>query len=322
MNILVTGADGQLGQEIRRAVNNLGLHGSPGHTTADDNYYMFAGRKELDITNHDAVCRFITSNYINVIINCAAYTDVNKAETDGEGRAVAFKVNADGAKNLADAAKLNGAVLIHVSTDYVFGGDYNQPIETDEVPHPLNVYGMSKYEGERDIVESGCAYLIFRVSWLYSATGKNNFVHKIIDKLLNDKDSLEVVTDEISTPTSATAFADFIVNKLIESNCNYNFLSRKGIYHYTDGGVASRFDFAYAISAAMIEMGLSISAPGAVKNCKSKSPVKRPNYSVLDTTTTDMIFGLPSNRHWSNRIKDVVSDIIENFNSNGKHYIE
>ena len=219
MNILVTGANGQLGEEIRRAVEKIG-NGKPDHYAGEPNYYIFTGHKELDITNEGEVTDFVKKNSINVIVNCAAYTNVDKAQTDREA---AYNVNAIGPLNLALAAKGVGAVLIHISTDYVFGGKYDSPLppisQMNQNFVPVEgekcYYGYSKMIGEHLIELSGCKYIIIRTSWVYSSHHKN-FVETMYALRMAGRVA-KVVNDQIGSPTSAKDLADFIVH-IIENN--------------------------------------------------------------------------------------------------------
>lgn len=268
MNILVTGANGQLGNCMRNAVGN-----------SKDNY-IFTDVAELDITDADAVTAFVKDNDINVIVNCAAYTNVDKAETDA---AFAEKLNAEAVGNLADAIKGVDGTLIHISTDYVFGGDpYNTPCKEDQKGTPTGVYGLTKLHGEQAIERSGCKALIFRTAWLYSEYGKN-FVKTMLN-LTATKPELKVVFDQTGTPTYAQDLAqaihDIIKNRKFEGN--------EGIYHYSNEGVCSWYDFTKMIAEIAGNTGCDI------QPCHSDefpSPVKRPAYSVLDKTKFKQTFG-------------------------------
>ena len=309
MNILVTGANGQLGKEIKKTVDNYIGNGHADHDSSEKNYYIFADRDELDITDAEAVNKYIREHFINVIINCAAYTDVNKAQTD---RDTAYNVNAIGPMNLALAAKEVGAVLIHISTDYVFGGKYNRPLrpitreDPDFVPadREKNFYGYSKLIGEELIMESGFKnYLIFRTSWLYSTEG-NNFVKKMFEKAWNNKVSL-VVADQVGSPTNAFNLAQFLVH-IIEENSVYNrFLNQYGVYNFADNGVASWYDVAKTVYGV-------IGKDAMVKYCDSgyyESPVQRPYYSVLDLQKTENNF-LFGTKYWRDEVERVVRELV------------
>ena len=231
MNILVTGANGQLGHEMQLAAKE------------SENTYVFTdvaeGYEKLDITNVDEVRRMVRERNIQVIVNCAAYTNVDKAEDDV---VTADLLNNRAVENLAVAAKEADAVLVHVSTDYVFQGDRNVPCREDWPTHPLGVYGQTKLAGEQSLLRVGCRYLIFRTAWLYSAFGKN-FV-KTMQTLTATKDSLKVVFDQVGTPTYAGDLAALIYH-IIENDQ----LDKQGIYHYSNEGVCSWYDFAKEICA-------------------------------------------------------------------------
>ena len=225
MNILVTGANGQLGNEMRCiAATSL-------------NNYIFTDVAELDITDLDAIRNMIHLDNIKVIVNCAAYTNVDKAEDDYD---MADLLNNKAVENLAIAAKEVNATLIHISTDYVFQGDKNMPCGEDCETNPLGIYGKTKRAGEQSIQRVGCNYLIFRTAWLYSQFGKN-FV-KTMRQLTADKDKLRVVFDQIGTPTYAKDLAD-IIYRVIEGD-QYH---KQGIYHFSNEGVCSWYDFACEI---------------------------------------------------------------------------
>lgn len=270
MNILVTGANGQLGHEMQLAAKE------------SRNTYVFTdvaeGYEKLDITNVDEVRRMVCERNIQVIVNCAAYTNVDKAEDDV---AMADLLNNRAVENLAVAAKEADAVLVHVSTDYVFQGDRNVPCREDWPTHPLGVYGQTKLAGEQSLLRVGCRYLIFRTAWLYSAFGKN-FV-KTMQTLTATKDSLKVVFDQVGTPTYAGDLAALIY-RIIENNQ----LDKQGIYHYSNEGVCSWYDFAKEICALSGNVC-------DIQPCHSDefpSKVQRPHFSVLDKTKVKETFGI------------------------------
>lgn len=270
MNILVTGANGQLGHEMQLAAKE------------SENTYVFTdvaeGYEKLDITNVDEVRRMVRERNIQVIVNCAAYTNVDKAEDDV---VMADLLNNRAVENLAVAAKEADAVLVHVSTDYVFQGDRNVPCREDWPTHPLGVYGQTKLAGEQSLLRVGCRYLIFRTAWLYSAFGKN-FV-KTMQTLTATKDSLKVVFDQVGTPTYAGDLAALIY-RIIENNQ----LDKQGIYHYSNEGVCSWYDFAKEICALSGNVC-------DIQPCHSDefpSKVQRPHFSVLDKTKVKETFGI------------------------------
>ncbi|MDE6077567.1 MAG: dTDP-4-dehydrorhamnose reductase [Muribaculaceae bacterium] len=286
MNILVTGANGQLGNCIRNAA-----------ATSKDNY-IFTDVAELDITDSDAVARMVSENGIDVIVNCAAYTNVDKAESDAE---LAEVLNATAVRNLADAAKVNGATLIHVSTDYVFGGSLGNTPRTEEEPvNPTGVYGVTKLHGEQAVAESGANALIFRTAWLYSEFGKN-FVKTMLN-LTSTKPELKVVFDQVGTPTYAQDLADLIVKIITDRT----FRDHPGVYHYSNEGVCSWYDFTKMIAEIAGNKGCDI------KPCHSDefpSPVTRPSYSVLDKTKVKTTFDIEV-PYWTDSLKKCVSNLI------------
>jgi dTDP-4-dehydrorhamnose reductase len=288
-NILITGSNGQLGRELR----DIWSDGAPGiEIKTNANKLFFKDVSELDITDRDAVEKYVSKEKIEIIVNCAAYTAVDKAEDDIK---MATAVNTDAAKNLAEAsAKLNsGPLLIHVSTDYVFDGKGHKPYREDDVCNPAGVYGRTKYEGEREIQKSGCNYMIIRTSWLYSTYG-TNFV-KTITRLAGERDSLNVVFDQIGTPTYAGDLAEAI-EAIVKKYIGAKSEEQKrlcGIYHFSNEGVCSWYDFAMEIVA---QTG---------SNCKVNPvtsemfPAKahRPHYSVLDKSKIKATFGIEI-PHW------------------------
>ena len=288
MNILVTGANGQLGNCIRNAAS------------ASNDNYIFTDVAELDITDPDAVARMVSENGIDVIVNCAAYTNVDKAESDAEFAEV---LNAKAVRNLADAAKANGATLIHVSTDYVFGGSLgNTPRTEDEPVNPTGVYGLTKLHGEQAVEESGANALIFRTAWLYSEYGKN-FVKTMLN-LTSTKPELKVVFDQVGTPTYAQDLADLIVKIITDRT----FRDHQGVYHYSNEGVCSWYDFTKMIAEVAGNDGCDI------KPCHSDefpSPVTRPSYSVLDKTKVKTTFDIEV-PYWTDSLKKCISNLMHN----------
>ena len=269
MNILVTGANGQLGNCIRNAAVK----------TPDS--YIFTDVAELDITDPAAVKKMVKDNAVDLIINCAAYTNVDKAEDDAEFAEI---LNAEAVRNLADAMKDVDGTLIHISTDYVFGGSKgNTPRTEEESANPTGVYGVTKLHGEQVINETGCKALIFRTAWLYSEYGKN-FVKTMLN-LTATKPELKVVFDQCGTPTYAQDLADAIVSIVSDRK----FVGNEGIYHYSNEGVCSWYDFTKAIAEIADQKDCDIMP------CHSDefpSKVIRPAYSVLDKTKVKETFGI------------------------------
>lgn len=273
MNILVTGANGQLGNEMRR----LGA--------VSPNNYIFTDVAELDITNADAVMHVAKHYSIDAIINCAAYTNVDKAESD---EATAELINATAVANLAAAMKKVGGTLFHVSTDYVFGSEGNTPRTEDMPLNPLGVYGRTKLHGEQAILDSGCKALIFRTAWLYSEFG-NNFL-KTMMRLTAEREQLNVVFDQVGTPTYAGDLA-LAIFSIIEAGV---YEGNEGIYHFSNEGVCSWYDFAVEIAAVAGNTNCRINP---CHSSEFPSPVTRPPYSVLDKTKIKATFDIDI-PHW------------------------
>ena len=273
MNILVTGANGQLGREMQRL------------SAVSPNNYTFTDVAELDVTDAGAVRQAVAQTRAEVIVNCAAYTNVERAEED---EAAADRLNRGAAENLARAAEANGATLIHVSTDYVFDGTAHTPYREDTAPSPLGAYGRTKLAGERAVMASGCRYLIFRTAWLYSEYG-HNFLKTML-RLTSERDTLQVVFDQIGTPTYAGDLA-LAIFSLIETG---RYAGNEGVYHFTDEGVCSWYDFAVEIAAAAGHDSCRI-----IPCHTSEFPTKaqRPAYSVLDKTKIKTTFQMDI-PHW------------------------
>ena len=299
MNILVTGANGQLGNEMR-IISKL-----------TDDKYTFTDVVEvegvettiLDITDAEAVRRIVKENGIGCIVNCAAYTNVDKAESD---EALCRKLNADAPKILAEAMKEVGGLLVQISTDYVCGGDpYNTPCREDQKGTPTGVYGKTKLEGEQAIEAVGCDYVIIRTAWLYSEFGKN-FVKTMLN-LTATKPKLNVVFDQAGTPTYAYDLADAIRTVLADyegENPTAGY-SKTGIYHFSNEGVCSWFDFTKKIAE------LAGNTACDIQPCHSDefpSPVTRPAYSVLDKTKIKQTFGVKV-PYWTDSLKTCMSNM-------------
>ena len=271
--ILVTGANGQLGNEMRR----LGA--------VSPNEYLFTDVQELDITNKEAVLEFVEQNNVNIIVNCAAYTNVDKAEDD---EATAELINATAVRNLAEAVKFVDGTLFHVSTDYVFGAEGNTPRREDMPTNPLGVYGVTKLKGEQAISEVGAKAIIIRTAWLYSEFG-NNFLKTML-RLTAEKETLNVVFDQVGTPTYAGDLA-LAIFSIIEAD---KYEGNEGIYHFSNEGACSWYDFATEIAVAAGHSNCK------VLPCHSNefpSKVTRPPFSVLDKTKIKGTFGIEI-PHW------------------------
>lgn len=285
MNILVTGANGQLGNAMRIA------------SSASSDNYIFTDVAELDITDAEAVVRMVTACNISVIVNCAAYTNVDKAEYDIE---FAERLNAQAVRNLAEAVKVNDGTLIHISTDYVFGGNTGNTPRTETEPvNPTGVYGLTKLHGEQEIKNSGVKALVFRTAWLYSETGKN-FVKTMLD-LTSCRPMLKVVFDQVGTPTYAGDLAGAIFH-IIE---NRLFRGNEGIYHYSNEGVCSWYDFTKAIA------DIAGNKECDIQPCHSDefpSKVIRPSYSVLDKSCFKKTFGIGI-PYWTDSLKKCITNL-------------
>ena len=293
MTILVTGANGQLGSEMRLVA------------AGSDDRYIFTDVVELpgvetvklDITDLQAVRQMVLNNDVKVIVNCAAYTNVDKAEEDQDFCAL---LNAKAPENLAVAMKEVDGLLVHVSTDYVFGGDpYNTPCREDQKGTPTGVYGLTKLQGEQAIEASGCHYIIIRTAWLYSEFGKN-FVKTML-MLTSTKPQLNVVFDQTGTPTYALDLAEAIYD--IVNGRKYE--GNDGVYHFSNEGVCSWFDFTKMIAEYAGNTGCDI------RPCHSDefpSRVKRPAYSVLDKTKIKDTFGI-SIPYWTESLKKCIKNL-------------
>jgi len=266
MNVLVTGANGQLGSEIQNNTHRI------------SNYY-FSDADSLDITDAQAIRAFVQQHAIDLIVNCAAYTNVDKAEDDC---ATAEAINHTAVAHLASVCKEFQLPLIHISTDYVFGGTKNTPYSETDATQPLGVYGRTKLAGEQAIQNSGIEHLIIRTSWLYSLRFGNNFV-KTIQRLSGERPQLKVVADQVGTPTNAADLADFIVQAI--ENAWYR--GKREVYHFSNEGVCSWYDFAVAIVAASGNVCEVLPCTSA----EFPSKVTRPSYSVLDKTKLKTDFG-------------------------------
>lgn len=296
MNILVTGANGQLGNEMRIVSRNS----SNKYIFTDVNQVEGLETIYLDITDLDAIRKMVVDNNVKIIINCAAWTNVDACETDEKLAALAEKLNADAPKNLAIAMKEASGTLFHVSTDYVFGQEpYNTPCNPDQKGTPTGVYGATKLHGEQNIINSGCDYVILRTAWLYSEFGKN--FCKTMMNLTATKPKLNVVFDQCGTPTYAYDLAAAIYD-IIENN---KYQGNTGVYHYSNEGVTSWYDFTKMIAKIAGNMDCDI------QPCHSDefpSPVKRPSYSVLDKKTFKETFRI-SVPYWVDSLEKCIANL-------------
>ena len=296
MNILVTGANGQLGNEMRIV------------TKGSKDKYIFTDVVEvegqnttiLDITNLDTIRSLVKEHDVKIIVNCAAWTNVDGAEAP-EKYDIVELLNAKAPANLSIAMKEVGGLLVHISTDYVFGGDpYNTPCKEDQKGTPTGVYGLTKLHGEQNIQNSGVDYLIFRTAWLYSEFGKN-FVKTMLN-LTATKPQLKVVFDQVGTPTYAYDLAKAIFD-IIE---NRKFTGNTGIYHYSNEGVCSWYDFTKMIAEYS---GQTVCDIQPCHSDEFPSPVTRPAYSVLDKSKVKETFGITI-PYWTNSLKSCIKNLM------------
>ena len=304
MNILVTGANGQLGNEMRLIAKDS----SNNYIFTDVNQVEGVDTTFLDITDLEAVRKMVAEHQVEAIVNCAAYTNVDAAE---DNEALAEKLNAEAPENLAKVMKEVDGLLIQISTDYVFGKEpYNVPCKEGQQGTPTGVYGLTKLHGEQRVIATECKYVIIRTAWLYSEFGKN--FCKTMMQLTATKSQLKVVFDQVGTPTYAWDLAQAIA-VIIEdykkeafnshlSSFNY---SKTGVYHYSNEGVCSWYDFAKMIAE------YSGAKSCDVLPCHSDefpSPVKRPSYSVLDKTKIKDVFGVEV-PYWTDSLKKCIHNI-------------
>ncbi len=293
MNILVTGANGQLGNEMRIVAKGSNDH----YVFTDVNQVEGQETVFLDITDIDAISKSVVDNNIDVIVNCAAYTNVDAAESN---EPLAEKLNALAPKNLATVMAERKGLLVHISTDYVFGQEpYNTPCREDQKGTPTGIYGLTKLHGEQNIIASGCNYLIIRTAWLYSEFGKN--FCKTMLNLTATKPQLKVVFDQVGTPTYALDLA----NAIYDIVNGRKFEGNSGIYHYSNEGVCSWFDFTKMIAEYSGQTACD------VQPCHSDefpSPVKRPAFSVLDKTKIKQTFGVKV-PYWTDSLKKCINNL-------------
>jgi len=283
MKVLVTGAGGQLGRELIGCCPN-------------DVELQALNSSQLDITNQDQVSRTVEAFGPDCIINAAAYTAVDKAESEPER---AHLVNAIGAENVAKAAATAGARMVNISTDFVFDGHANTPYKESDEPNPLSVYGKTKLEGENRVIDKvGDRAVIIRTSWVYSRFG-NNFVKTML-RLMEEKDSLGVVADQVGAPTWAGGLANTIWKvSQVEG--------MKGLFHWSDSGVASWYDFAVAIYEEALDTGILEKKVDVrpIQTSEYPTPAKRPSYSVLEKSTLEYFLGAPA-IHWRTNLRTML----------------
>ncbi|WP_417291558.1 dTDP-4-dehydrorhamnose reductase [Corallibacter sp.] len=282
LNVLITGSNGQLAtciKDLEKQHPNLS--------------FIYTNSSQLDLTNQEAINSFFETNKIDWCINCAAYTAVDKAETDTEN---AFKVNEQGPKHLALVCDKHNAKLIHVSTDFVFDGSKSSPYNEEDQTKPLGVYGASKLQGELAIKDVMNAFFIVRTSWLYSEHG-NNFMKTML-RLAKTNKELNIVADQVGTPTYAKDLAGALLS-IITSNSN-----KYGVYHYSNEGVTSWYDFAKAIfDISEIEIKVN-----PIPSNEFPTPAKRPSYSVLDKQKIKENLNIET-LYWRERLKKAIESL-------------
>lgn len=284
MKVLVTGAGGQIGRALLE-------------TTPAEMEVIGCSHADLDIVDAEAVREFIVKHRPNLIINAAAYTAVDKAESEPD---LARRINAEGPKYLSAAARESGARLIHISTDFVFDGTASVPYRPDAVTNPLNVYGKTKRDGELVVLKNlPDRFVIVRTAWVYAATG-SNFVRTML-RILSAKGSARVVADQVGTPTAARSLAEALWGIAARANI-------RGIHHWTDAGVASWYDFAVAIAEEGARLGLLPPAVGVTPIATEEypTPARRPSYSVLDKRSLLSLGFTPL--HWRERLRSVLKE--------------
>lgn len=288
-NILVTGAYGQLGNEVRILSANYPEYN-----------FLFTDVDSLDITDKNELIDFVTGNDIRYIINCAAYTAVDKAEDDAE---LCEKINATAVKNLGLAAAEAGAGIIHVSTDYVFDGTSCRPYTEDMPTKPCSVYGKTKLKGEKNLLKACPNAIIIRTAWLYSPFG-NNFVKTMI-KLGSERESLNVIFDQVGTPTYALDLADAIL-KAMDQTIDTDH-EKGGVYHFSNEGVCSWYDFTIKIHEIA---GIKTCKVNPIETKDYPTKAARPHYSVLNKSKIKQTFNI-SIPHWEASLKDCIKELSE-----------
>ncbi len=268
--ILVTGANGQMGMELQQL--------APAYP---DFQFIFTTRNELPLDDPDAIIASIAFHQPHYVINCGAYTAVDKAESEKE---LAYKINAEGPGVLAASCAAAGIPLIHISTDYVFNGKAVKPVREDDPTDPVNLYGASKLEGEKNVLREHPSAIIIRTAWVYSSFGKN-FVKTML-RLMSEKEEIGVVNDQYGTPTFAADLADAILTIIVSLDTKKS--GQPGIYHYSNEGQISWYDFAVAIAA----ISNSKCRVNPITTAQFPTPAKRPAYSVLDKSKIKQVFGI------------------------------
>ncbi len=289
MKILLTGKDGQLGQELQPLLASLGE-------------VISVGRQELDLAQPDAILQKVENIQPDVIVNAAAYTAVDKAESEPE---LAIAINSTAPGMLAKAAQALNARLIHVSTDYVFDGSQSHPYVTEDATQPLGVYGESKLAGETAIQATDANFAILRTAWVYGVGGKGNFVKTML-RLGKEREELRVVSDQVGSPTWTGDIAQAIVQLIPQLNSE-----TVGIYHYTNSGVTSWYDFAIAIFEEAEKLGfpLKIKKVAPITTAEYPTPASRPHYSVLNTQKLSALLGIYP-PHWRQSLRKMLTELV------------
>lgn len=283
--ILVTGANGQLGKEMQVLAANYPAYN-----------FLFVTKEELPIDDRTAITKYFETHRIDVCVNCAAYTAVDKAESEKEK---AFAINGDGVGTLAALCRNANALFIHISTDYVFDGNGTAPYKEDHPVHPVSIYGASKLKGEQEAMQNNPATIIIRTSWVYSSFG-NNFVKTML-RLMKERDSINVVDDQQGCPTYAADLASAIMD--IVSGIN----AAPGIYNFSNQGIITWYQFAVAIQ----ELSGSKCVVNPIPSAQYPTPAKRPAYSVLDTTKIRETFNVAI-PEWKESLEKCVGLLLEN----------
>lgn len=281
--ILVTGCNGQLGNELQLLSTKLD----------GDCEFHFTDIKELDITDREAVYKYVDEHHISTVINCAAYTAVDKAESNAD---LCDMLNHVAPSYLAEAVDSVGGTMVHISTDYVFDGKSCVPYEEDALQHPQTVYGRTKLAGEESVIRACAGSMVIRTAWLYSTFG-NNFVKTML-RLGKERDDLNVVYDQIGTPTYARDLAQVILRALTDGIV-------PGVYHFTNEGVCSWYDFAKAIHRLS---GITSCRIHPIHTTEYPTPAARPHYSVLDKTKIKSTYGLTI-RWWEDALKECINQL-------------
>ena len=291
MKVLITGANGQLGRSLLKL-----------HPEFPDMVWIPTDYPELNITDEKAIELWLSKSNAGAVVNCAGYTAVDQAESEPDQ---AYRINTMGPGYLAQAAKQAGIPLIHLSTDYVFDGVQTQPYRESDTPRPTSVYGKTKLAGEERIRASGCTYVIIRTSWLYSEFGKNFFLTML--RLGREKEQIGVVSDQTGSPTYAGDLARAIILVLKQLKGSANQITKPGIFHYCNQGIATWFDFATRI----MDLAQLPCTVNAIQTKDYPLPASRPAYSVLDTTLIHEAFGITI-PHWTDGLYSCYKEYLNN----------